>query len=119
MIYKDIYFNLYGKDKRYMINIGDHNQIPLFDPWSFLGEKCRKKLDESWAGLFQREIFPTLPVRELFPYFSSSNGRPTKDLYTVVGVLILQQAFDLTDEETVDQLAFNMQWHYALNIYTR
>jgi len=30
--------------------------------------------------------------------------------------LILQQTHDFTDEETVSQLAFNIQWHYALNI---
>lgn len=30
--------------------------------------------------------------------------------------LILQQMHDLSDEETVSQLAFNLQWHYALDI---
>jgi hypothetical protein len=100
-----------------MINIGDHKQIPLFDPWVHLGEKCRKLIDDSWAGIFQREILPDLPVNKLFKYFSSSNGRPTKDLHTVIGVLIFQQAFDLTDQETVIQLATNIQWHYALNIF--
>jgi hypothetical protein len=30
--------------------------------------------------------------------------------------LVLQQIHDLTDEETVSQLAFNLQWHYALDI---
>ena len=34
----------------------------------------------------------------------------------MLGVLVLQQAHDLTDEGTVAQLAFNIQWHYALNI---
>jgi hypothetical protein len=27
-----------------------------------------------------------------------------------------QQTHDLTHEEAVDQLCFNIQWHYALNI---
>jgi hypothetical protein len=31
-------------------------------------------------------------------------------------VLLLQQVLDLTDEETISQLAFNIQWHYALDI---
>jgi hypothetical protein len=31
-------------------------------------------------------------------------------------MLILQETFDLTDVETVDQLSYNIQWHYALNI---
>ena len=34
----------------------------------------------------------------------------------MLGVQLLQQAHDLTDEEAVYQLAFNIQWHYALNI---
>jgi hypothetical protein len=101
-----------------MINIGDHKQLPLFEPWGHLGDKCRKLIDESWAGIFQREILPILPVKELFPYFSDKTGRPTKDLHTVIGVLIFQQSLDLTDQETVMQLASNTQWHYALNIFS-
>jgi len=31
-------------------------------------------------------------------------------------VLIFQQMFDLTDGEACDQLTYNIQWHYALNI---
>jgi hypothetical protein len=30
--------------------------------------------------------------------------------------MVLQQSLDLTDEETVEQFAFNTQCHYALNI---
>ena len=30
--------------------------------------------------------------------------------------MVLQQSLDLTDEETIEQFAFNTQWHYALNI---
>ena len=90
--------------------------MELFDPWGFLSPKRRRLLDESWAGLFQKEILCELPVSKLAKVFHKSFGRPTKELHTVLGVLILQQTHDLTDEETVDQLAFNIQWHYALNI---
>ena len=31
-------------------------------------------------------------------------------------VVMPQQVFDFSDEETICQLAFNAQWHYALNI---
>ena len=34
----------------------------------------------------------------------------------VLGVLVLKETLDLTDYEAIDQLAFNIQWHYALNI---
>jgi len=40
----------------------------------------------------------------------------TKEQYAALGALILQQMHDLTDEETVSQFSFNIQWHYALDI---
>lgn len=100
-----------------MIHIKDHKQGQLFDPWHFISPKRRNLLDSSWPGLFKNEILPELPVSKLFPFFTKDFGRPSKELYTVVGTLIFQQSFDLTDKETCDQLAFNIQWHYALNIF--
>jgi Transposase DDE domain/Transposase domain (DUF772) len=99
-----------------MIHIKDHRQQDLFDPWRFLSPKRRGLLDQSWAGLFQKELLCELPVGEVASFFNDDFGRPTKELHTVLGALILQQAHDLTDDETVNQLAFNIQWHYALNI---
>ena len=43
-------------------------------------------------------------------------GRPSKDLHVVIGVLLLQQLHDLSDAETVEALAFNMAWRYALDV---
>lgn len=100
-----------------MIRFNDHKQQQLFDPWGNMSPKRRQRLDHSWPGLFKEHILPELPVSLLSPFFNAGFGRPTKDLYTVVGVLILQQTHDLTDEEAVDQLSYNIQWHYALNIF--
>jgi len=99
-----------------MIHIKDHKQLDLFDPWRFLSPKRRQLLDKTWPGLFQNKILPNLPVSSLFPFFEKEYGRPTKELHTVLGVLIFQQMFDLTDGEACDQLTYNIQWHYALNI---
>ncbi|MDA3897128.1 MAG: transposase [Desulfobacteraceae bacterium] len=99
-----------------MILIKDHKQTELFDPWRFLSPKRRDLLDKTWPGLFKNIILPELPVSRIFPFFSEGYGRPTKELYTVLGVLVLQQTLDLTDEETCSQLTYNIQWHYALNI---
>jgi hypothetical protein len=99
-----------------MIHYNERKQQQLFDPWGNMSSKRRQMLDQSWPGLFREYILPELPISELSPFFNAGFGRPTKDLYTVVGVLILQQTHDLTDNEAVDQLSFNIQWHYALNI---
>ena len=104
------------KEGKSMIKVKNQNQMYLFDPWEYLSPKRRQILDKSWAGLFKKEILKSLPIKKIIPYFDRNFGRPTKELHTAIGVLVLQQAFDLTDMETVDQLAFNIQWHYALNI---
>jgi len=100
----------------YMIHIKNHKQGYLFDPWDYLGPKRRTLMEQSWAGLFRKEILNTLPVQELAKHFKDGFGRPTKELYTVLGVQILQHMNDLTDEETIEQLAFNVKWHFALDI---
>ena len=99
-----------------MISRNDPRQGHLIDPWAHLGPKRRKRLENSWAGLFRQEILAELPVDQMAPWFRADLGRPSKELYTVLGVLVLQQMQDLTDDETVNQLAFHEQWHYALNI---
>ncbi len=99
-----------------MIYAKDHKTCNMFDPFSHLGPKRLKMLTESWPGLFRRELLVNLPVHLLSKYYKRDMGRPTKELYAMMGVMILQQMKDLTDEETVRQFAFNTEWHYALNI---
>jgi len=99
-----------------MITVKDHKQGQLFDPWAFLGPKRRQRLDESWAGLFREHILGELPVSEVAGHFSSEMGRPTKEIHTVLAVMLLQQTLDLTEQECIDQLAYSIQWHYALNL---
>ena len=99
-----------------MFHIKNHKQLNIFDPWDHLGSKRRKMLEKSWAGLFQKKILPTLPVESLRKHYHDSNGRPTKELYSMIGLMILQQMHDLTDDQAVEQFCFNIKWHYALNI---
>jgi hypothetical protein len=99
-----------------MIRIKDHKTRYMFDPFAHLGPKRRKMIDESWAGVFRKHILTELPVKQLAKHFLSREGHPTKELYAMMGALLIQQMFDLTDEETARQFAFNIEWHYALDI---
>ena len=63
-----------------MIRIKNHKQAELFDPWAFLSPKRRQLLEESWAGLYRKEILYELPIGEFAPYFERDFGRPTKEL---------------------------------------
>src|SRR3954449_10416464 len=99
-----------------MLTIRDHQTGDLFDPWAHLGDKRRRLLVRSWPAVFREHLLNHLPVRELAAHFSRELGRPTKDLHAVVGALILQQLHDTTDAETVEAVALNLAWQYALDI---
>ena len=99
-----------------MINIKDHKTLYMFDPFEYLGPKRRKMLGDSWAGAFRDNVRHILPVELLAKQFCFNNGRPTNELVAMMGTMILQHMHDLTDQETAKQFAFNIEWHYALDI---
>jgi hypothetical protein len=99
-----------------MINIKDHKTLNIFDPLPYLGPKRRRLMESSWAKLFRDHVLFALPVDNIFKSYHWAMGRPTKELYAMLGAMILQQMRDLTDEETVHEYAFSIEWHYALDI---
>jgi hypothetical protein len=87
------------------------------DPWeNALSAKKLSLLRKSWAEIFKNHILPIMPIRHVAKHFDKEQGRPSKEVVSTCGACVLQQIFDLTDSETVDQLAFNQQWHYALDV---
>ena len=99
-----------------MIYTKDHKTHDMFDPFPFLGPKRKERIESSWARIFREHILTTLPVEKVFSKYDPVFGAPTKELYAMLGLMVIQQMQDLTDEEAVDQFAYNIQWHYALNI---
>ncbi|MFV0436359.1 MAG: hypothetical protein ACK5PS_03050, partial [Desulfopila sp.] len=82
-----------------MFHVKNHKQQNIFDPWGHLGPKRRSELEDSWAGLFRQHILVDLPVETLRKHYHDWNGRPTKELFSMIGLMILQQMHDLTDEQ--------------------
>jgi len=99
-----------------MFKVNDHKTGRLFDPWNYLGPKRRKLLETGWAIVFRKFLLNKLPVEKISRYFDKHMGRPTKEIYTVMGALILQQLHDLSDIDVTKTIAFNTEWHYALDI---
>jgi hypothetical protein len=63
-----------------MFDVKNHKQVNIFDPWDHLGPQGRKLLDDSWAGVFQQEIPPVLPVDQLWKHCHDLFGKPTREL---------------------------------------
>ena len=99
-----------------VFHIKDHHTIRLFDPWSHLGPKRRNLLEKSWSGLFRKHLLKEIPVNKIAQHFDEGMGRPTKEIFTVIGALLLQQMQDFSDQDVTESVAFNSKWHYALDI---
>jgi len=103
-----------------MINIKNKEQIEIAGLEEWRNHYSTKKialLGKSWAFAFHKFILPYLPVESLRKFYSDEKGRKSKELYSAMGAVVLQQFFDLSDDETVDKLAFDQQWHFALDCF--
>lgn len=95
----------------------DPRQLLLFDAQEgILSKVARDRLDGGWAWLFRHVLLNLMPVEELGKHFHPRIGRPTKELYSMAGLILLSEFFDWTVERAADEYMFNMQLQYALNL---
>ena len=85
--------------------------------WEFLvTPKKARLLQRSWAQVFRDQALPLIDEQRFALMYCLDNGRPNRAVQTVLGVHILKEMFDLTDEEALEQLEFNLLWHHALRL---
>jgi hypothetical protein len=100
-----------------MQRIVNPKQTRLFDPFdNVLTEKTRKRLLDGWAGVFRHIILELMPVETISGHFDPAMGRPTKELYSMAGLLLIREFMDWTKDEALDAYSFRMDIHYALNL---
>jgi hypothetical protein len=100
-----------------MINRSNPQQILIFDRVEeILHPKAKARLDENWPGIFRRAILQLMPVEELGEGFSPDFGRPSKEHYSICGLILLKEYFGWTDDETIDQYLYSFKIQYALKI---
>ncbi len=81
-------------------------------------EKIARLEKKHWAGRFRGKALLVLLANEqtFRPLFCEDNGRPNKPVAATLGLLILKEMFDLTDEAALDNFEFNTSWQYALDL---
>ena len=100
-----------------MYKIVNPKQTRLFDSFdNVLTEKTRKRLLDGWPGVFRHVILELMPIDAVSGHFDPVMGRPTKELYSVAGLILLMEFMDWTKDEALDAYSFNMNVHYALNL---
>ena len=100
-----------------MENIVDPKQKRLFDPISArFSPVAMRRLSEDWPGFFRACILELMPVKEVGSSFSKIMGRPTKELHSACGLLLLMEYNDWTVEEAADAYMFDSRVQFALNL---
>ena len=91
-------------------------QSSLLQSAFFYPTKKVKLLEKSWAEVFQRKALPLIDEKLFAGMYCEDNGRPNREVQIVLGVLLLKDMFNLTDEEALENLEFNLLWHHALRL---
>jgi hypothetical protein len=75
----------------------DLRQSELFDAFeSILSPLAYSKLQHGWQHLFRCAILKLLPAKKLGEHFDPALGRPTKELYSMAGLLFIMEFRDWT-----------------------
>lgn len=100
-----------------MRHIVDPRQTRLFDSYERIFSKLAyRRIREGWQGVFRHVILETMPVDTIAGEFSEREGRPTKELYSMAGLVFIMQFHNWTIEQAVDEYMLNSGVQYALNL---
>lgn len=91
-----------------------HQQIPLTSHVDELPEKLRKRLENSWGGVFYREIYSRIEETPFAVLYADCGSRPNVAVNTLVGLEFLKAGNGWTDEELYDNFSYDIQVRYAL-----
>ena len=91
-------------------------QLSLMESRFLIPPVKRRRLERSWAEAFRTRVLPLIEEDVFRGCFCEDNGRPNKSIRLLVGLHLLKEADDLTDEQILDALEFNIQWQHALGV---
>ena len=92
-------------------------QMKLFGIETKVSPSLRTRLESSWAHLFRCEILPILMQKEDdYAALYGKTGRPNFSVARLLGLCLLQEWNDLSDQEALDTFSFDIRWRYALDV---
>ena len=95
----------------------DPRQIQLFNPFlDIIPPLGRQRIDSGWQGIFRNCLLELMPVRQIGEHFHPAFGRPTKEHYSIAGLMLLQEMNNWTNSETVEAYLFRTDVQFALNL---
>src|SRR5450432_421809 len=95
----------------------DPRQGRLFDPFQgMIPPLGLERIHRGWQAIFRTTLLELMPARQLGEHFHPTIGRPTKELYSVAGLLLLQEFQNWTIPDAVEAYLFRTDIQFALNL---
>jgi hypothetical protein len=95
----------------------DPRQGRLFEPFEgMIPPLGWERIRHGWQGLFRTTLLELMPALPLGEHFSPTLGRPTKELYSLAGLLFLQEFQNWTAADAVEAYLFRTDIQFALNL---
>jgi hypothetical protein len=91
-----------------------HLQTVMVSSVDALPEKQQRRLAESWAGTFYRELFSRIDESHFAGLYSDEPSRPNIPVNVLVALEYLKAGRGWSDEELHDAFLFDVQVRYAL-----
>lgn len=92
-------------------------QQELFGVGTQLSPSLRSRIESSWAHLFKFEVLPILFKNEdRYAMLYGRTGRPNFSVARLLGLCLLQELNNLSDQQALDTFSFDIRWRYALDV---
>ena len=94
----------------------NHKQIKLISFLTNLPKSVTNMIESSWANPFYLHVFNKIDENKFKPLYSEKGSRPNKAANVLVGLEVIKQLFDYTDEELIESFHTDLRVMYALGI---
>jgi hypothetical protein len=92
-------------------------QQELFSVGVQLSPSLRGRIESSWAHVFKLEVLPILLKNEdQYATLYGKTGRPNFSVARLLGLCLLQELNNVSDQQALDTFSFDIRWRYALEI---
>jgi len=100
-----------------MQHFNDPRQNRLFDVYEgILSPLAYRQLLGGWQHVFRETILQLMPVDTVKAHFDPAFGQPTKELYSMCGLIFIMEFKNWTAEEAAQAYMFHADVQYALNL---
>ncbi|MBS0201312.1 MAG: transposase [Planctomycetes bacterium] len=88
--------------------------VDMFD--GVISAASRLRMADGWQATFRHFVLQELPALRLGDHLNASRGRPSSELYSMCGLLLLRHFHDWTVPETLEAVLFRSDVQCALNL---